>query len=40
MVKLYIFICMVKKKVIIVLVLKEGAIFNRIANGQNTSPEM
>lgn len=41
MVKLYIFICLVKKKkVVIVLVLKEEVIFNRVANGKNTSPEM
>lgn len=29
-----------KKKVIIVLVIKEEVIFNGIANGQNTSPEI
>lgn len=40
MVKLYIFICLIKKKnVIIVLPLKEEAVSNGIANGQNTGPE-
>lgn len=36
-VKLHIFICQIKK-LIIVLPLKEEAIFNGVANGQNTDP--
>lgn len=39
MVKLYFLICPIKTPVIIVLSLKEKAIFNGTANGQNTDPE-